>query len=55
MLGGLTISTIFTLFLIPVIYSIFNQFSEKFKIKRLLKREKQLAIRKEKLSKMLFL
>ncbi|AEJ62469.1 acriflavin resistance protein [Spirochaeta thermophila DSM 6578] len=32
--GGLSVSTLFTLFLIPVIYSIFNQFSEKRKQRR---------------------
>ena len=47
--GGLTISTIFTLFLIPVVYSIFNQFSEKRKLKRMIIRQKQLKIRKQKL------
>jgi HAE1 family hydrophobic/amphiphilic exporter-1 len=48
--GGLTISTIFTLFLIPVIYSIFNEFSQKQKEKHIIKRQQQLEIRKEKLS-----
>jgi len=47
--GGLTVCTIFTLFLVPVIYSIFNQFSEKRKIKSNLKRQQQLEIRREKL------
>jgi HAE1 family hydrophobic/amphiphilic exporter-1 len=33
-IGGLTVSTFFTLFLIPIIYTLFNQFSEKRKMKR---------------------
>ncbi len=49
-LGGLTMSTIFTLFLIPVIYSFFNELSEKRKLKREEKRAKQLEYRKMKLS-----
>ncbi len=48
--GGLTVSTIFTLFLIPVIYSLFNQMSQKRKIKQQQKRQEQLEIRKQKLS-----
>ncbi|ADN03096.1 efflux RND transporter permease subunit [Spirochaeta thermophila] len=36
--GGLSVSTLFTLFLIPVIYSIFNQFSER-RMKRRRERE----------------
>lgn len=48
--GGLTVSTIFTLFLIPVIYSIFNQFSEKMQLKNQQKRQEQLEIRRQKLT-----
>jgi HAE1 family hydrophobic/amphiphilic exporter-1 len=45
-LGGLTVSTLFTLFLIPVIYSIFNEFSEKQGWKRAEKRKKLWETRK---------
>ena len=48
--GGLTVSTIFTLFLIPVIYSLFNEMSQKRKIKQQQKRLEQLEIRKQKLA-----
>ena len=47
--GGLTVSTIFTLFLIPVIYSIFTQQRMKLEKKRELKHQERLEIRKEKL------
>jgi HAE1 family hydrophobic/amphiphilic exporter-1 len=47
--GGLTVSTIFTLFLIPVIYSMFYEVSERRKLKRAKKRAQELEIRKEKL------
>lgn len=50
--GGLTVSTIFTLFLIPVIYVIFNRFSMKQKEKAEKRREEKIAIRKEKLAKL---
>ena len=48
--GGLLVSTLFTLFLIPVIYSIFNQLSNKIKIKKQKKRQEQLEIRRQKLA-----
>ncbi len=49
--GGLTVSTIFTLFLIPVIYAIFFKLSMKRKEKAEIRRQKKLEIRKEKLEK----
>jgi len=50
MLGGLTVSTFFTLFLIPTIYSIFSELTEKRKIKKDKKRERQLENRKKRLA-----
>jgi HAE1 family hydrophobic/amphiphilic exporter-1 len=47
--GGLTVGTIFTLFLVPVIYSSFNQMAFRRKEKKMLKRQEQLEIRREKL------
>ncbi|MFQ3621372.1 MAG: efflux RND transporter permease subunit, partial [Spirochaetales bacterium] len=44
--GGLTVSTLFTLFLIPVLYSIFNEFSAKRALKRAEKRQKIRETRK---------
>ena len=44
--GGMTVSTFFTLFLIPVIYSIFNEFSEKRAKKRAEKRQRIRETRK---------
>ncbi|MCX7788635.1 MAG: efflux RND transporter permease subunit [Spirochaetes bacterium] len=44
--GGLTVSTLFTLFLIPVIYSIFNEISEKRAKKRAEKRQRIRETRK---------
>lgn len=49
-LGGLTVSTLFTLFLIPVIFSIFYKLSEKRKLRKQEKRQEQLEIRKQKLA-----
>ncbi|MBN1799218.1 MAG: efflux RND transporter permease subunit [Spirochaetales bacterium] len=43
--GGLTMSTFLTLFLIPVLYAIFNKFSDKLKQKKRLKQEKRRQIR----------
>lgn len=48
--GGLAVSTIFTLFLIPVIYSIFNQLAAKSKAKAYIRKQKRLEIRKEKIA-----
>ena len=51
--GGLTVSTILTLFLIPVIYAIFNRLTEKRKQKNekkrfeRLKKQRQLALEEE--------
>jgi len=45
--GGLTVSTIFTLFLIPVLYAIFNNITEKMKNKRLKRREARRARRRQ--------
>lgn len=50
--GGLTVSTFFTLFLIPSIYMIFNKFSMKLKEKAEINRQKKIAIRKEKIAKL---
>lgn len=49
LLGGLSVSTIFTLFLIPVVYSIFNEFSEKRNRKKMMKREKILELRRQRI------
>ena len=49
-LGGLTVSTFFTLFLIPVIYSRFSEMSEKRNIKKEQRRLKRLEHRKMKLA-----
>jgi HAE1 family hydrophobic/amphiphilic exporter-1 len=46
-IGGLTASTIFTLFLIPVIYDIFNSFSQKINKARLARRDKKRALRRK--------
>ncbi|MBN2547159.1 MAG: efflux RND transporter permease subunit [Spirochaetes bacterium] len=50
--GGLIVSMFFTLFLIPVIYAIFNKLSLKRKEKAEIKRQMRLEIRKEKLAKL---
>jgi len=47
--GGLTISAFLTLFLIPVLYVIFNGFSDKLKQKKRLKQEKRMQIRLQRL------
>ncbi len=52
MFGGMAVSSIFTLVLIPVMYSIFKERAQKMQAKKALKRQKQLEIRKEKLSRM---
>ena len=44
--GGLTVSSILTLFLVPVIYAIFNGLSDKRKLKREQKRLKRMELRK---------
>ncbi len=49
-LGGLTVSTLFTLFLIPVIFAIFYRLSEKLRLRKQEKRQEQLEIRKQKLA-----
>jgi HAE1 family hydrophobic/amphiphilic exporter-1 len=49
-LGGLVASTFFTLFLIPVIYSLFNEFSDKRKKKQEAKRLERLEYRRRKLA-----
>lgn len=48
--GGLFVGTIFTLFLVPVLYSMFNQMAEKRQLKRYAKRQAQLEYRKKILS-----
>ncbi|HOV14641.1 MAG TPA: efflux RND transporter permease subunit, partial [Spirochaetota bacterium] len=53
MLGGLTVSTFFTLFLIPTIYSIFSEISDKRKVKKEAKRQRQLENRKKRLQERL--
>jgi HAE1 family hydrophobic/amphiphilic exporter-1 len=45
-IGGLSVSTIFTLFLVPVIYAIFNKMAAKRLEKRRAKREKKRVLRK---------
>jgi len=47
--GGLTMSTFLTLFLIPVLYAIFNKFSDKIKQKKRLKQENRRQIRLQRL------
>lgn len=49
-LGGLTVSTLMTLFLIPSIYSIFYQMRAKREAKKAVKKEKRMQYRKKKLS-----
>jgi hydrophobic/amphiphilic exporter-1 (mainly G- bacteria), HAE1 family len=49
-LGGLIASTFFTLFLIPVIYSLFNQMSDKRKVRKEAKRMERLEYRRRKLA-----
>ena len=50
LLGGLTVSSLFTLFLIPVIYAIFNERSEKWKKKKEEKRQRIRETRKQTLA-----
>lgn len=52
LVGGLTTSTIFTLFLIPVLYSIINEMTEKWKIKRETKQEEKMELRRRRLLEM---
>jgi HAE1 family hydrophobic/amphiphilic exporter-1 len=47
LLGGLSVSTFFTLFLIPVIYSLFNQASDKRKAKQAVKWQAKLEARRQ--------
>ncbi|HBD95898.1 MAG: acriflavin resistance protein [Spirochaetes bacterium GWF1_31_7] len=49
LLGGLTFSTLFTLFLIPVIYSIFNEFSDKRHAKKQIRIEKKLELKRQRI------
>jgi hydrophobic/amphiphilic exporter-1 (mainly G- bacteria), HAE1 family len=46
-LGGLSVSTLFTLFLIPLIYSYFMQFADRLHIKRAAKWQKKMEARRE--------
>ena len=50
LLGGLTVSSFFTLFLIPVIYAIFNEKSEKWNKKKEEKRQRIRETRKQTLA-----
>lgn len=52
MVGGLTTSTIFTLFLIPVLYSLLMEHKEKKAIKKQKKLDAKMAIRRERLLEM---
>jgi HAE1 family hydrophobic/amphiphilic exporter-1 len=47
LLGGLSVSTFFTLFLIPIIYSLFNQASDRYKVKKTIKWQKKLEARRQ--------
>jgi HAE1 family hydrophobic/amphiphilic exporter-1 len=47
--GGLTMSTFLTLFLIPVLYAIFNKFSDKLKQKKRVKLDERRQIRLQRL------
>jgi HAE1 family hydrophobic/amphiphilic exporter-1 len=47
--GGLTVSALLTLFLIPALYIIFNGFSDKLKAKKRVKQEKRMQIRRQRL------
>jgi HAE1 family hydrophobic/amphiphilic exporter-1 len=52
MVGGLTTSTIFTLFLIPVLYSLLMEHKEKKAIKKQKKLDARMALRRERLLEM---
>lgn len=52
MVGGLTTSTIFTLFLIPVLYSLLMEHKEKRAIKKQKKIDARMALRRERLLEM---
>jgi HAE1 family hydrophobic/amphiphilic exporter-1 len=49
-LGGLSVSTFFTLFIVPLIYSYFMQYSDKLHLKRAAKWQKKMEARRETLS-----